>query len=94
MTTPPPTGNGAAPAWLPDEETLSRMAGEFFRALPGQPADTEAPTPAFDGRPEWPTPTGLPLADSSPTAPSGPSAAQSAPAVPTGPPVPGPFPAT
>ncbi|WP_405867506.1 family 2A encapsulin nanocompartment cargo protein cysteine desulfurase [Streptomyces sp. NBC_01515] len=93
MTTPSPTGNEAAPAWLPDEETLSRMAGEFFRALPGQPADTEAPTPAFDGRPEWPTPTGLPLADSSPTASAGPSAAQSAPAVPTGPPAPGPFPA-
>jgi len=98
MTTPSPTGNGAAPAWLPDEETLSRMAGEFFRAFPGQSAhteepDTEAPIPAFDGRPEWPTPTGLPLADSSPTASAGPSAAQSAPAVPTGPPVAGPFPA-
>ncbi|WP_327398780.1 family 2A encapsulin nanocompartment cargo protein cysteine desulfurase [Streptomyces sp. NBC_01288] len=96
MTTPPTTGDEAAPAWLPDEETLSRMAGEFFRALPGQPADTEAP--AFDGRPEWPTPTGLPLADSSPTASAptasaGPSAAQSAPSVPAGPPAPAPFPA-
>ncbi|MFI5881608.1 family 2A encapsulin nanocompartment cargo protein cysteine desulfurase [Streptomyces sp. NPDC051554] len=93
MTTPSPTGNEAAPAWLPDEETLSRMAGEFFRALPGHAGDAEAPTPAFDGRPEWPTPTGPPLADSSPTAPAGPSAAQSVPAVPTGPPAPGPFPA-
>jgi len=90
MTTPPTTGNEAAPAWLPDEETLSRMAGEFFRALPGQPADTEAPV--SDGPSEWPTPTGLPLADSSPTAAAGPSAAQSAPAVPTGPPAPGLFP--
>ncbi|MFJ6083407.1 family 2A encapsulin nanocompartment cargo protein cysteine desulfurase [Streptomyces sp. NPDC092369] len=39
MTTPSPTDNGSAPAWLPDEETLSRLAGEFFRALPGQPTD-------------------------------------------------------
>ncbi|WP_267953723.1 family 2A encapsulin nanocompartment cargo protein cysteine desulfurase [Streptomyces sp. MBT65] len=93
MTTPSPTGNEAAPAWLPDEETLSRMAGEFFRALPGQPAEAEAPTPAFDGRPEWPTPAGLPPADSSSTTPPGPSAAQAAPAVPAGPPAPGPFPA-
>ena len=96
MTTPPSTGNEAASAWLPDEETLSRMAGEFFRALPGQPADTEsdteAPTPAFDGRSEWPTPTGLPRADSSPTATAGPPAAQAAPTVPTGPPAPGPLP--
>ncbi|WP_235029615.1 family 2A encapsulin nanocompartment cargo protein cysteine desulfurase [Streptomyces sp. 3213.3] len=93
MTTPPTTGNEAAPAWLPDEETLSRMAGEFFRALPGQPAYTETPTPAADADPAWPTPAGLPLADSSPTAPAGPSAAQAAPTVPTGPPAPGPFPA-
>ena len=26
----------APPAWLPDEQTLSRLAGELFRALPGQ----------------------------------------------------------
>ncbi|NEA65597.1 family 2A encapsulin nanocompartment cargo protein cysteine desulfurase [Streptomyces sp. SID12488] len=45
MTTPPTTGNEAAPAWLPDEAMLNRLAGEFFRALPGQPADTEAPVP-------------------------------------------------
>ncbi|MGY1499930.1 family 2A encapsulin nanocompartment cargo protein cysteine desulfurase [Streptomyces sp. QTS52] len=45
MTTPPTTGNEAAPAWLPDEAMLNRLAGEFFRALPGQPADTEASVP-------------------------------------------------
>jgi len=43
MTMPPATGNGSAPAsngavpaWLPDEQTLTRMAGELFRAMPGQ----------------------------------------------------------
>ncbi|MFF2363901.1 family 2A encapsulin nanocompartment cargo protein cysteine desulfurase [Streptomyces sp. NPDC058122] len=69
MTTPPATGKEAAPAWLPDEETLNRLAGEFFRALPGRPADTQAPV--LDGPPEqrsegpsqWPTPAGLPAAD-------------------------------
>src|SRR5882757_5269084 len=39
MTTPPPTADGA-PAWLPDVATLNELAGQFFRALPGQPADT------------------------------------------------------
>lgn len=43
MTTPPATGNGAAPAGLPDEATLSRMAGEFFRALPGAAVNETAP---------------------------------------------------
>ncbi|WP_239062997.1 family 2A encapsulin nanocompartment cargo protein cysteine desulfurase [Streptomyces sp. SID13031] len=38
MTTPPSTGNGQAPDWLPDEATLSRMAGEFFAAIPGTPS--------------------------------------------------------
>ena len=92
MTTPSPTGNEAAPAWLPDEETLSRMAGEFFRALPGQAADPEAPVP--DGTSEWPTPTGLPVADPSapaptalapsPPVPTATPAANPAPPVPTG----------
>ena len=92
MTTPSPTGNEAAPAWLPDEETLSRMAGEFFRALPGQPAATETPVP--DGTSEWPTPTGLPVADPSapaptalapsPPVPTATPAANPAPPVPTG----------
>ncbi|MHA6758215.1 hypothetical protein [Streptacidiphilus sp. PAMC 29251] len=48
MTTPPPTGNNTAPEWLPDEATLSRMAGEFFRALPGQPTAAET-GPVLDG---------------------------------------------
>ncbi|MCX5242669.1 family 2A encapsulin nanocompartment cargo protein cysteine desulfurase [Streptomyces prunicolor] len=75
MTTPPTTGNEAAPAWLPDEETLSRMAGEFFRALPGQPTDTEA-APVLDGPTQWPTPkTGLPMAASSSSASAATSAA-------------------
>lgn len=36
MTMPPPTAESGAPARLPDDATLTRMAGEFFRALPGQ----------------------------------------------------------
>jgi cysteine desulfurase/selenocysteine lyase len=47
MTTPRPTAEGL-PAWLPDEETLGRLAGEMFRALPG--ADVPAaPAPGVDG---------------------------------------------
>ncbi|MEV7340425.1 family 2A encapsulin nanocompartment cargo protein cysteine desulfurase [Streptomyces sp. NPDC093544] len=97
MTTPPVTGNEDAPAWLPDEETLSRLAGEFFRALPGQPTDTDA-APVLDGQssqrpsptgqsPQWPAPVGLPAADSPPpSVPTGVPVADQAPAVPTGPP--------
>ncbi|NEC87925.1 family 2A encapsulin nanocompartment cargo protein cysteine desulfurase [Streptomyces sp. SID12501] len=63
MTTPPTTGNQAAPAWLPDEAMLNRLAGEFFRALPGQPAETDTPVPdgsSADMRPSAPDvpPTG------------------------------------
>ncbi|MFE2417035.1 family 2A encapsulin nanocompartment cargo protein cysteine desulfurase [Streptomyces hokutonensis] len=89
MTTPPTTGNEAAPAWLPDEETLSRMAGEFFRALPGQPTGPEAPV--LDGPTQWPTPTGLPPADPSapvPTVESSPPASAGLPAAAPSPPVP------
>ena len=77
MTPPPTTGNDTAPAWLPDEATLNRLAGEFFRALPGQSTDLEAaapdgpsewPSPA--GHSEWPTPTGLPAMDPPPPAPT------------------------
>ncbi|MFI5472175.1 family 2A encapsulin nanocompartment cargo protein cysteine desulfurase [Streptomyces cacaoi] len=85
MTTPPATGNEAAPAWLPDEETLNRLAGEFFRALPGQPADMEAPL--LDGQSERPSPTGLPAADPpspAPTAVVSPPADLSPPAPPAG----------
>jgi cysteine desulfurase / selenocysteine lyase len=64
MTTPRPTADGGAPAWLPDEATLNRLAGEFFRALPGQPA---APA-AADDRPA--APTGLPAAPSRSAAPT------------------------
>ncbi|MGW1214566.1 family 2A encapsulin nanocompartment cargo protein cysteine desulfurase [Streptomyces sp. NPDC002499] len=97
MTTPSPTDNGSAPAWLPDEETLSRLAGEFFRALPGQPTDTGAdlgtdtgspaldghPTPAIDGHP-------APLPDGHAQGPSGPPHSAPAPTqwpTPTGLPV-------
>ena len=45
MTTPPPTADRAAPSWLPDEATLSRLAGEFFRAVPGQPVMPPAAAP-------------------------------------------------
>ncbi|GJF33110.1 hypothetical protein KNE206_58100 [Kitasatospora sp. NE20-6] len=68
MTTPPFTGDEAAPAWLPDEATLSRLAGEFFRALPGQ--SPESGTPAHDGLSGWPSPAGLPAADPPPPAPT------------------------
>ncbi|MFJ4786883.1 family 2A encapsulin nanocompartment cargo protein cysteine desulfurase [Streptomyces sp. NPDC088794] len=97
MTTPSPTDNGSAPAWLPDEETLSRLAGEFFRALPGQPTDMGAdlgtdtgtpvpdghPTPALDGHP-------APLPDGHAQGPSGPPHSAQAPTqwpTPTGLPV-------
>jgi len=69
MTTPPTTGTGneATPEWLPDEETLNRLAGEFFRALPGQSADTEAlaGTPGTPGTP-------VPMAPVAPMAPVNP----------------------
>ncbi|MFJ9249129.1 family 2A encapsulin nanocompartment cargo protein cysteine desulfurase [Streptomyces sp. NPDC101776] len=90
MTTPSPTGNEAAPAWLPDEETLSRMAGEFFRALPGQSAEAEAPVP--DGPMQWPTPTGLPAADPSAPVPTDLPAAAPAPPMPTATPAANPAP--
>ncbi|MER5194134.1 family 2A encapsulin nanocompartment cargo protein cysteine desulfurase [Streptomyces sp. NPDC002755] len=71
MTMPPATGDEGAPEWLPDEETLNRLAGEFFRALPGQSADTVPPTaPVLEGPTEWPVPTGLPAADPPPPAPA------------------------
>ena len=87
MTMPPATADDAAPAWLPDEATLTRLAGEFFRALPGQPVDalgTESssalagpsvpggPTQAVPSVPGGPTQAGF----SSPTAsnvPTGPT---------------------
>jgi cysteine desulfurase/selenocysteine lyase len=58
MTTLPPTADRGAPDWLPDEATLNRLAGEFFRALPGQPTEQGAPPVPND----WSTPssTGLP----------------------------------
>ncbi|WP_327695626.1 family 2A encapsulin nanocompartment cargo protein cysteine desulfurase [Streptomyces sp. NBC_00459] len=65
MTTPPATGNEAAPAWLPDEATLNRLAGEFFRALPGQSPDAEAPV--FDG---LPTSSQVPVPEGSSGGPS------------------------
>jgi len=46
MTTPPATGSGgdgALPGWLPDEQTLARMASEMFRALPGHEPDAMSP---------------------------------------------------
>jgi cysteine desulfurase/selenocysteine lyase len=64
-----PTSDGAAhPAWLPDEATLNRWAGEFFSALPaGTPtqsadsvADPGAAVPAADlDAAPVPDPTGL-----------------------------------
>jgi cysteine desulfurase/selenocysteine lyase len=89
----PTTGwvaDNAAPAWLPDEQTLTRLAGELFRALPGQePALDGIPTPGpgmttagsgMPGRPAEVAPTGLPAADLPPPAP------RSRPSVPSLPP--------
>ncbi|MBK5914809.1 family 2A encapsulin nanocompartment cargo protein cysteine desulfurase [Rhodocyclus purpureus] len=56
MTTLTPTAEHGAPAvpGLPDEATLARLAGEFFRALPGggeQPAFPAATLPASSSAP-------------------------------------------
>ena len=67
MTTPPPTADHGAGAWLPDEATLNRLAGEFFRALPGQPAEAGAPVP---GERFTPPPTDLPPAHQKYAAPA------------------------
>jgi len=58
---------------LPDEQTLTRMAGEFFRALPGQP-------PVPDGTPDPGLPANGTPADLPPPAP------RSRPSTPSGPP--------
>ena len=62
MPTPPATGDEVGlPAWLPDEATMNRLAGEFFSTLPGGSPPTSAPT-AFGttaagiGLPFLPTP--------------------------------------
>ncbi|MGD0942979.1 MAG: family 2A encapsulin nanocompartment cargo protein cysteine desulfurase [Acidimicrobiales bacterium] len=52
MTTHTPTGDGvsAAPPWLPDEATLTRLATEFFGPMPGHetgPALPADPTAAL-----------------------------------------------
>jgi cysteine desulfurase / selenocysteine lyase len=62
MTMPPPTADRGVPAWLPDDATLSRMAGEFFRALPGQPAEADAPARHDLPAPPTGLPAGLPTA--------------------------------
>lgn len=89
MNTPPATADGvvpgasategAAPAWLPDEQTLSRMAEQMFRALPGQePGAVSPPTEAVT--PVAGAGAGLPGADLPPPAPrSRPSSFGSAP---------------
>jgi cysteine desulfurase/selenocysteine lyase len=80
-------GESAPPAWLPDEQTLSRMAGELFRALPGQAPALDGLAPAGPGVPSTgpgaaipPVPSGLPAADLPPPAP------RSRPSVPSLPP--------
>jgi cysteine desulfurase/selenocysteine lyase len=80
MTTPPATGsglpagtNGQSPAGLPDEATLSRLAGEFFRALPGsapQPVGPNGTAPGTFGGTESPgAPFDPPVVAAPPTAP-------------------------
>jgi cysteine desulfurase/selenocysteine lyase len=71
MPTPPATGDEVGlPAWLPDEATMNRLAGEFFSALPGGtaalPGAADEPgVPAVGG----PVPAGLPAADAPPGVP-------------------------
>jgi cysteine desulfurase/selenocysteine lyase len=62
---------GAAPAWLPDEQTLTRMAEQMFRALPGQePGAASPPTEPAGGPPAAAAAgAGLPGADLPPPAP-------------------------
>jgi cysteine desulfurase/selenocysteine lyase len=75
MTTPTPTSNppgelvGALPQGLPDETTLTRMAGEFFRAWTDAPASSsslgapaEAPAPASAQGAPAPTSAAVPRA--------------------------------
>lgn len=66
MTTPPATDRPDLPDWLPDEATLSRLAGEFFRALPGQDV------PSI-GSPAQPVPPVGPAGAAAPVAASAPS---------------------
>jgi cysteine desulfurase/selenocysteine lyase len=73
MTTPRPIADDGVPAWLPDEATLNRLAGEFFRALPGQPPEAGFPAPG--GAPGAPPVAGEP-------APPTTAFGQSAPAMP------------
>jgi cysteine desulfurase/selenocysteine lyase len=73
MTTPPPTADGGAPAWLPDEATLNRLAGEFFRALPGQPTEAGASVPDDWSMPQPSTTPPLPLTTPPPTGMSTPA---------------------
>jgi cysteine desulfurase/selenocysteine lyase len=82
MTTPPATGNGHAPDWLPDEATLSRWAGEFFRARPDDAA--AAAGPAAEGLPA--------AAPSAPEGSNGAAPVDGASAVPGGPTGPVPVP--
>ena len=77
MNTTTPTGDGVSgvPAWLPDEATLTRLANEYFAALPGQP-------PASAGQLATPEPAAQPVTPAPAVQPaSAVSAAQPAAAV-------------
>jgi cysteine desulfurase/selenocysteine lyase len=103
MNTTTPTGDGVSgvPAWLPDEATLTRLANEYFAALPGQPQApagqpvTPAPagqpvTPAPAGQPVTPAPAGQPASAVSAAQPAGAVSAVRPPAPLTGPAAAGP----
>ena len=86
MNIPTPTAKPQAGGWpaptglpgLPDEATLARLAGEFFRALPGSPVPASTPGPApsptspaasglSSGEPVVPALQALPAPPASPT---------------------------
>ena len=86
MNIPTPTAKPQAGGWpaptglpgLPDEATLARLAGEFFRALPGSPVPASTPVPA----PSFTSPAASSLSSGEPAVP----ALQASPAPPASPP--------
>ena len=78
MSTHTPTGErvGAAPAWIPDEATLTRLANEFFGAMPGHEPEQALPAGPATARHPAPPPTELPDHQSPAVVPGYPSPAE------------------
>jgi cysteine desulfurase/selenocysteine lyase len=81
-TTPTGDGAGALPLGLPDEATLTRLANEFFREPPGQPAPAVLPLEPPSAVP----PSAVPPAPQPATARFSPSVPIAAPELATSPP--------